>query len=60
MPKLKPITPLVPREMIVAPFFAAVFAAVKQSQERAIVVDGKRWVIGLEHPPKRRSPLAHI
>ena len=54
MPKLEPITPLVPREMIVAPFFAAV----KQSQEREVVVDGKRWVIGLDHPTKRRPSPA--
>ena len=54
MPKPESITPLVPREMIVAPFFAAV----KQSQEREIVVDGKRWVIGLDHPTKRRSSPA--
>ena len=54
VPKLEPITPLVPREMIVAPFFAAV----KQSKEREIVVDGKRWVIGLDHPTKRRSSPA--
>ena len=54
MPKPEPITPLVPREMIVAPFFAAV----KQMQEREIVVDGKRWVIGLDHPTKRRSSPA--
>ena len=54
MPKLESVTPLVPREMIVAPFFAAV----KQSQEREIVVDGKRWVIGLEHPTKRRPSPA--
>lgn len=50
MSKQEPVTPLVPREMIVAPFFAAV----KQTQEREIVVDGKRWVIGLDHPTKRR------
>ena len=54
MRKLESITPLVPREMIVAPFFAAV----KQSQKREVVVDGKRWVIGLDHPTKRRSSPA--
>ena len=54
MPKLESITPLVPREMIVAPFFAAV----KQTQAREFVVDGKRWVIGLDHPTKRRSSPA--
>ena len=54
MPKQEPIIPLVPREMIVAPFFAAV----KQTQAREIVVDGKRWVIGLDHPTKRRSSPA--
>ena len=54
MPERDAITPLVPREMIVAPFFAAV----KQSRERDIVVDGKRWVIGLDHPTKRRASPA--
>lgn len=54
MSKQEPITPLVPREMIVAPFFAAA----KQNQERELVVDGKRWVIGLDHPTKRRSSPA--
>ena len=54
MPKPNSITPLVPREMIIAPFFAAV----KQTQEREIVVDGKRWVIGLDHPTKRRASPA--
>ena len=54
MRKLEAITPLVPREMIVAPFFAAV----NQSQKREVVVDGKRWVIGLDHPTKRRSSPA--
>ena len=50
MPKPEPITPLVPREMIVAPFFAAA----RQTRGREIVVDGRRWVIGLDHPTKRR------
>ena len=54
MPKPEPITPLVPREMIVAPFFASV----RQTQGREIVVDGKRWVIGLDHPTKRRPSIA--
>ena len=54
MPKLDSMTPLVPRHMVVAPFFAAV----KQTQEREVVVDGKRWVIGLDHPTKRRSSPA--
>ena len=54
MPKPQPITPLVPREMVVAPFFAAV----KQTQEREVVVDGRRWVIGLAHPTKRRPSPA--
>ena len=54
MHRLKRITPFVPREMITAPFFAAV----KQSQEREIVVDGRRWVIGIKHPTKRRSSPA--
>jgi len=40
--------------MIVAPFFAAV----KQTQEREIIVDGKRWVIGLDHPTKRKASPA--
>ena len=54
MPRPEAITPLVPREMIVAPFFAAV----KQCREREIVVDGRRWVIGLDHPTKRRASPA--
>ena len=54
MPKPEPITPLVPREMIVAPFFAAT----KQTRGREIVVDGRRWVIGLDHPTRRRPSPA--
>ena len=37
MPGPEAVTPLVPREMIAAPFFAAA----KQPQERDIVVGGK-------------------
>ena len=54
MPIPEEITPFVPREMVVAPFFAAV----KQRQEREITVDGKRWVIGIDHPTKRRPSPA--
>lgn len=49
-----PIIPLVPREMVVAPFFAAV----KQSEPRELIIDGKRWVIGIDHPTKRRRSPA--
>ena len=51
---ITPLVPLVPREMVVAPFFAAV----KQTQEREVVVDGRRWVIGMAHPTKRRPSPA--
>ena len=40
--------------MVVAPFFAAL----KQTQQREIVVDGRRWMIGLDHPTKRRPSPA--
>ena len=54
MPIPEQITPLVPREMIVAPFFAAA----KQHQGREITVDGRRWVIGVDHPTRRRPSPA--
>lgn len=54
MPIPEQITPLVPREMIIAPFFAAG----KQHQQREITVDGKQWVIGTDHPTKRRPSPA--
>ena len=53
-PNPKPITPLVPRELVTAPFFAAV----KQTSPRELVIDGRRWAIGIAHPTKRRESPA--
>jgi len=50
----KPITPLVPQEFIKNPFFAAV----KQTKPREIMIDGRRWAIGIAHPTKRRESPA--
>ena len=49
-----PIIPLVPRELVTAPFFAAV----KQTEPRELVIDGKKWAIGIAHPTKRRESPA--
>ncbi len=54
MPESEILTPFVPRELIVAPFFAAV----KQTEPRELTIDGKRWTIGIEHPTKRRGSPA--
>ena len=51
---LQPITPHVPREMLVAPFFAAV----KQTAPRELTIDGRKWAIGIAHPTKRRESPA--
>lgn len=49
----EPITPLVPRELVTAPFFAAV----KQTEPRELVIDGKKWAIGIAHPTSgKESP----
>lgn len=54
MPEPKPIIPLVPRELVTAPFFAAV----KQTEPRELTIDGKKWAIGIAHPTKRRESPA--
>jgi len=54
MAQSEPITPLVPRELVTAPFFAAV----KQTEPRVLVIDGKQWAIGIAHPTKRRESPA--
>ena len=54
MPDPQPITPFVPRELVVAPFFAAV----KQTEPRELTIDGKKWAIGIAHPTKRRESPA--
>ena len=51
---LQPIVPFVPKEFIKNPFFAAV----KQTAPRELTIDGKRWVIGVAHPTKRRESPA--
>lgn len=54
MPDTETLTPFVPRELVVAPFFAAV----KQTKPRELVIDGKKWAIGIAHPTKRRESPA--
>lgn len=57
MSKSEPIISLVPREFVVAPFFAAT----PQKEPREISIEKKRWVIGIDNPiDKKPSPTLDI
>jgi hypothetical protein len=54
LPQKKQLTPIVPKDFVTAPFFAAI----KQTEPRTLVVNGVKWTIGVEHPTKRRHSPA--
>jgi hypothetical protein len=48
------LTPIVPRDFVTAPFFAAA----RQTEPRVLIISDVKWVIGDEHPTKRNSSPA--